>query len=91
MPGCSRAAVDSHHIIFRSRNGPHDPWNRVAACRVHHQRCIHKGLMTVRGRAGERLIWVFKGLTKAGDLVPVAEWETIGRNEVRRRPPGHAV
>ncbi len=33
VPGCrSRAHLNAHHVIFRSRNGPDERWNLVTVC-----------------------------------------------------------
>jgi hypothetical protein len=87
VPGCTRRARHLHHIVFRSRGGPDRPWNTVAVCWAHHRLCIHRGTLTVRGRGGEHLVWVFR----TRDLVPRSEWETRGRDDVRRRPLGASV
>ena len=79
VPGCTRAARDSHHIWFQSHDGPDVHWNCVAVCWFHHKRCIHRGLLVVRGRGGEYLIWKFVDAT----LTPWAEFETVGDDEVR--------
>ena len=79
VPGCTRAARDNHHITFRSNNGPDEAWNMVACCWFHHKRCIHKGLLLVRGRGGEYLVWKFVDAT----LTPWAEFETVGDDDVR--------
>jgi len=79
VPGCTRAARDNHHIIFQSKHGPDEPWNMVATCKFHHQRCIHRGLLIVRGRGGEVLVWRFVDST----LTPWAEFKAVGDDEVR--------
>ena len=91
VPGCTRAAQHSHHIIFESDDGPPDVWNKLAICWSHHALCIHRGTMTVRGRGGEHLVWVFKGRDGTNsDLVPCEVYETRGNDDVRRRPPDSA-
>ena len=91
VPGCTRAAQHSHHIIFESDDGPPDAWNKLAVCWCHHALCIHRGTMTVRGRGGEHLVWVFKGRDGTNsDLVPYEKYETWGNDDVRRMPPGSA-
>ncbi|MHC4547874.1 MAG: HNH endonuclease, partial [Planctomycetota bacterium] len=80
VPGCSRPAEHVHHVTFRSRGGSHDPANEVAVCAVHHLRGIHRGYLTVAGRAGERLVWRL-GTSEA---VPLEEWVTEGDDDVRR-------
>ncbi|MHC4550856.1 MAG: HNH endonuclease [Planctomycetota bacterium] len=95
VPGCSRPAEHVHHVTFRSRGGSDDPANEVAVCAVHHLHGIHRGYLTVAGRAGERLVWRL-GTSEA---VPLEEWVTEGDDDVRRAngearsgaaPPGAA-
>ena len=86
VPGCTRAAVHLHHIIFQEDGGPDVPWNTVALCHCHHQRCAHKGTLILWGRSGEHLTWVFKARDEeSGYLIPISEWETWGYSDVRRR------
>jgi hypothetical protein len=88
VPGCSRAARHLHHIVFRSENGPHVPSNVCALCWAHHRLSIHRGTMTLKGRGGKYLVWVYKYRDpETGMLVPYEEWETKGYDEVRRRRP----
>jgi hypothetical protein len=56
IPGCSRAAADVHHIIFRSRGGGHALGNQVSLCAAHHH-AIHMGWIRVWGEAPHRLTW----------------------------------
>jgi hypothetical protein len=92
VPGCTRAAKHLHHIVFRSKNGPHIPSNGLATCWAHHELCIHRGRLTVRGRGGIHLVWVFHGEDpEKGELYPDSEWETWGADEVRRRGLGPAA
>jgi hypothetical protein len=80
VPGCSRAAVHIHHIVFRSRGGPKVEWNEIGVCVPHHLHGIHRGYLTVRGRAGETLVWEFG----AQAAVPFERWITKGGDDVRR-------
>jgi len=80
VPGCSRAARQVHHVVFRSRGGPDEAWNGVALCVPHHLHGIHLGYLELTGRAGERLHWKFG----AGEAVPLEEWVTFGDDDVRR-------
>jgi hypothetical protein len=73
VPGCSRHAVHSHHIDFRSHGGSDDPENQVGLCAFHHLRCIHGGFLAVFGRAPDRLIWLLGGMVWKGPLVRDAE------------------
>ncbi len=82
VPGCTRPARDLHHITFRSRGGPHAAFNCIGVCWFHHKRCIHKGLLEVRGRGGQRLVWQIRDQT----LMTWAEWETLGDDEVQEVP-----
>ena len=58
VPGCSSMRnLHSHHIVFRSDQGPDDAWNRTALCAAHHHRCVHErlGRIHIRGRAPDAL------------------------------------
>jgi hypothetical protein len=87
VPGCSRAAVHVHHIVFRSRGGRKIPENEIGLCAVHHLHGIHMGYLEVTGRAGERLHWKFA----TGEAVPTEEWVTFGDDDVRRADFGGAA
>ena len=73
VPGCSRRAVHSHHIDYRSRGGSDDPENLVGLCAFHHLRCIHGGFLAVFGRAPDGLTWLLGGKVWNGPLVVDAE------------------
>ena len=49
--------LQSHHLRFRSARGPDEPWNRTTLCAFHHQRGVHAGLLRIRGRAPEALVF----------------------------------
>jgi len=87
VPGCTRPAQHVHHIVFRSRLGPEEPWNEVGVCAPHHLHGIHKGYLTVRGRAGERLTWAL-GSSRIGAF---ESWTTLGDDDVRRAPPARRL
>ena len=58
VPGCtSRCNHHDHHIHFRSRGGSDALHNRVLICAFHHQRCLHAGLMRIRGHAPDGLVF----------------------------------
>jgi hypothetical protein len=57
VPGCSRAADHSHHIIHRSAGGSDDPSNQTPMCSPHHLHGVHAGYVRVRGRAPDGLTW----------------------------------
>ncbi|WP_242346405.1 HNH endonuclease [Anaeromyxobacter terrae] len=57
VPGCSRAAVHAHHVVYRSRGGGDEPENLASLCAAHHLRGVHGGLVDVRGVAPDRLTW----------------------------------
>ena len=78
MPGCSaRRNLHAHHVVFRSQGGGDEPANLTTLCAFHHQRGVHGGLLTVRGRAPHALtyeIGLRSGLPplaryRSGDLV----------------------
>ena len=87
VPGCTREARHVHHIIFREDHGPDVPWNCVALCWAHHRRGIHRGRLTLRGRGGEYLVWIYRDAA----LVPFAEWITRGADDVKSGPGQDAV
>jgi len=86
VPGCSRAAVHVHHIVFRSHGGLREPWNELGLCASHHLHGIHLGYLEVVGRAGERLHWRFA----TSEAVPTEEWITLGDDDVLRADRGGA-
>jgi hypothetical protein len=57
VPGCSKAAVHAHHVVFRSQGGGDEEENLVSLCAAHHLQGIHKGYVRVRGRAPDELEW----------------------------------
>ncbi len=57
VPGCSRAAANSHHIRFRSHGGGHGEPNRTSLCLAHHLHGVHKGYVRVSGQAPDGLRW----------------------------------
>ncbi|HKQ61498.1 MAG TPA: HNH endonuclease signature motif containing protein [Candidatus Polarisedimenticolaceae bacterium] len=67
-PGCtSRAHLEDHHVLYRSRGGDDALENRICLCRFHHQRGEHGGLAACTGRAPLGLLW------RLG-AAPVAVW-----------------
>ena len=81
VPGCSRPAQHEHHIHLRSRGGSDETANRVAVCAAHHLHGIHRGFLTVTGRAGELLVW---NLGTGAAEAPLETWITEGEDDVRR-------
>lgn len=62
VPGCSRAATHSHHLVFRSHGGDRTAlWNQTGVCTFHHLRCIHEGSLRACGTAPDRLEWFLGG------------------------------
>ena len=59
VPGCSRPAVDCHHIRYRVHGGPDEEWNLISVCLAHHHGGIHDGRLRVSGRAPDELAWEF--------------------------------
>lgn len=58
VPGCtSRANLNEHHIVFRSRGGGNQDENLVTLCVGHHQRGIHDGLIRCIGTAPDEIYW----------------------------------
>jgi len=66
VPGCtSRANLNVHHIVFRSRGGGSKDSNLVTLCVGHHQRGIHDGRVRCNGTAPDDLWWEL-GLRPSG-------------------------
>lgn len=70
VPGCtSRCNHHDHHIVFRPRGGSDAHGNRILLCAFHHQRCLHAGLMRIRGHAPHGLIFELPlGRYRSGDV-----------------------
>ena len=58
-PGCTRRRnLHSHHIRYRSHEGPDEPWNRTTLCAYHHERALHlERTIRIRGHAPDRLVF----------------------------------
>ena len=80
VPGCRRAVDHVHHITLRSQHGGNDETNLVGLCESCHQRGVHRGRITVTGKAGELLTWKLGSV----DGRPVEVWVTVGDDDVRR-------
>lgn len=50
VPGCSKRAVEGHHIQFRSRGGGDEAENLLATCPSHHRHGVHAGRLRIEGR-----------------------------------------
>ena len=59
VPGCSRAALQAHHVKFRSHLGGDAEENLTGICAAHHLHGIHAGYLRVTGVAPHRLRWSF--------------------------------
>jgi hypothetical protein len=70
VPGCTaRRNLQSHHVRFRSAGGPDVPWNRTTLCAHHHLRGVHAGIVRIRGRAPDGLVFAFGGERyRSGDV-----------------------
>jgi hypothetical protein len=74
VPGCtSRRSLHVHHIRFRSACGSDAPANLVTLCAFHHQRCLHAGLLRLRGSAPGGLVFEL-GLRPGGE--PLARYRS---------------
>jgi hypothetical protein len=71
VPGCTaRRNLQSHHIRFRSAQGPDVAWNRTTLCAHHHHRGVHVGRLAIRGRAPDGLVYTLGvGRFRSGDVV----------------------
>jgi hypothetical protein len=70
VPACTaRRNLQSHHIHFRSAEGPDVAWNRSTLCAYHHHREVHAGSLAIRGRAPDGLVYTLgAGRFGAGDV-----------------------
>jgi hypothetical protein len=58
VPGCtSRANLNEHHIVFRSRGGGDEEPNLVTLCVGHHQQGVHRGRVRCAGQAPDSVVW----------------------------------
>ena len=80
VPGCTRPAEHEHHVVYRSRGGGEQTYNKIAICDRCHLAGIHGSLISVTGRAGERLEWRFHR-SESGE---VEIWITTGDDDVGR-------
>jgi hypothetical protein len=59
VPGCRSARnLDLHHVEFRSHGGGPEMSNLTTTCSAHHK-CLHEGLLTIRGKAPQALEFVW--------------------------------
>ena len=70
VPGCtSQRNLHAHHVLFRSAGGDDDLANLTTLCAAHHQRCVHGGLIWIRGRAPDGLVFEMPlGRFRSGDV-----------------------
>ncbi len=68
-PGCSsQRNLHAHHVFFRSAGGGDELANLTTLCAAHHQRGVHAGVLRIRGRAPEGLVFETPfGRFRAGD------------------------
>jgi hypothetical protein len=78
VPGCSRAAVHAHHVLYRSRGGGDEAENLVSLCAAHHLHGVHRAFVRVRGVAPHGLTW------DLGERVTSFERSEVGEH----LPPG---
>ena len=57
-PGCTaRCSIEDHHVVYRSRRGSNEPWNRLCLCRFHHHQGEHGELAKCSGKAPLGVTW----------------------------------
>jgi hypothetical protein len=60
VPGCSsRANLQVHHVVFRSRGGGEDDGNLATLCATHHLRGLHQGRLRCHALPDGLLAWEF--------------------------------
>lgn len=58
VPGCtSRRNLHVHHIVPRSHGGGDEDMNLVTLCVSHHLRGVHGGIVAIRGKAPDELMF----------------------------------
>ncbi len=58
VPGCTgRRSLEDHHIVFRSRGGGNEQWNRLAVCAAHHHHAVHRYVIRASGYAPDDVTW----------------------------------
>ena len=87
VPGCRSARnLDLHHVEFRSHGGGNEMWNLTTTCSAHHK-CLHEGLLTIRGKAPQALEFVWS-VSPTGAVGPViAPALPPGRSDPMRVDP----
>lgn len=88
VPGCSRRAMQAHHVIHRGRGGDHEDPNLSGLCAFHHLRGVHGGYLTVQGTAPDALVWRLRVGPLRG--TPFAGGQEARRNRHVRCPTGAA-
>jgi hypothetical protein len=65
----ARRNLQSHHIRFRSAQGPHVASNRTTLCAYHHHRGVHAASLTIRRKAPDGLVYTLGvGRFRSGDV-----------------------
>jgi hypothetical protein len=60
VPGCSRPAVQAHHVRRRAHGGGDHAGNLTGLCAAHHLIAVHRGYLRVAGTAPDALTWVVR-------------------------------
>jgi Holliday junction resolvasome RuvABC DNA-binding subunit len=79
VPGCRATRhLACHHVWFRAQGGDHDPVTIILICDGHHK-LLHQGLLTVTGRAPDKLIFIRDGkrLVDARSTTEASAAETL--------------
>jgi hypothetical protein len=73
VPGCRCTRfVDIHHLTPRAEGGKHDAESMILLCGAHH-RAVHRGFLSIEGRAPDGLRFHHADGTAYGRAVPEAE------------------
>ncbi|MBA3454377.1 MAG: hypothetical protein H0T42_14890 [Deltaproteobacteria bacterium] len=85
VPGCRSARnLDLHHIEHQANGGGHQPSNLCTCCAGHHRQ-LHRGLLSIEGRAPDELRFTWRRADD--DSSPVrAHVSTNPRHALRCRP-----
>jgi len=86
VPGCRcRRNLEVHHIIWRSKGGCDENWNKITLCKTHHNYILHDMMaLRIEGTAPNNLTFIFGQGHKEG-IEPFLKY-TNGRKVIEFKP-----
>jgi hypothetical protein len=69
VPGCRcRRNLEVHHIIWRSKGGCDEEWNKITLCKTHHSHILHDLMaLKIEGTAPDNLTFTFDPHAENGE------------------------